>query len=265
MKLSAKIAVAAALGLGAANAFATISLPTSGNGTLMLSLFSNSDDTPFSYAFDTGLTFNSLTPTFLSTPGTTTFNLTGLATDFASAAGQAALSNLVFDVTASAQTGGVATAGGFHLDTTFAPSVSLATITSIQSGAINSAVGTDNSFLSNFGATNPSFTTSPTAENYLNATYNSQLNTFAVNAAAGVGNSLAFYQLANNRGTSSPGQTPVVYAGTWSVNLTNDTLSYTVPSSAVPLPPSVWLMVSGLAGVAILGRRRKDGKSAVAV
>lgn len=257
MKLPVKLAVSAALTLASAGAFA-VTLPSTGDGSLTLTLFSTNDGTPFSYAFDTGLTFSQATPALLNTPGTTlTFNLTGLSADLASTAGQAALTNgLVFDVTAASATGGITTVGALKLETTFDPSVSLATISAIQSGAISAAEGANNKWLTNFGATNPSFTTNTADANYANANYNASLETFAVNAAASTSSALPFYELTNNRGTTSVGNT-TTYAGTWSIDLTADTLTYTVAGAAVPLPPSVWLMISGLAGLAVLGRRRK--------
>jgi hypothetical protein len=257
MKFSVKLAVSAAMTLASAGSYAAISLPSGGDGSLTLTLFSTNDGTPFSYAFDTGLTLSQLTTAALNAPGTTlNFSLTGLAGDLS--ANSAATPNLVYDVTAAGQSGSIAKAGSFTLATTFDPGVSLATIAALQSGAVASAVNTNNTWLSNFGSTNPSFTTTTADANYANANYNAALNTFAVNAAAGTGNSLSFYELVSNKSTTSLIQTPTVFAGTWSINLSSDTLTYSVPgSSPVPLPPSVWLMISGLAGVAVLGRRRK--------
>jgi len=257
MKFSVKLAVSAAFTLASAGSYAGISLPSTGDGSLTLTLFSTNDGTPFSYSFDTGYTLSQLTSAAFSTPGSTlNFSLTGLAGDLS--ANSSATPNLVYDVTAAGQTGSIAKAGSFTLATTFDPGVSQATIAGSTSGAVASAVNTNNNWLSNFGATNPSFTTNSADANYANANYGVGLNTFGYNAASSTANSLSFYELVSNKSTTSTVQTPTVFAGTWSINLATDTLTYSVPGSApVPLPPSVWLMISGLAGVAVLGRRRK--------
>jgi hypothetical protein len=255
MNLSVKLAVSTALTLASAGAFA-VTLPTTGNGSLTLTLFSTNDGTPFSYSFDTGTLFSQNSPALLSTPGfSVTYSLTGLAADLAANPGAVA-NGLVFDVTAASSTGSIATAGAFKLETTFDPSVSLATVQAIQSGAVAAANGHNNTFLTNLSG-NPDFTTNTSGADYANANYNASLNTFAVNAASSTNNSLPFYLLVSGRGTTSA-TTTTQYAGSWTINLTNDTLTYSVPGGApVPLPPSIWLMVSGLAGVALLSRRRK--------
>jgi hypothetical protein len=257
MNLSVKLAVGAALTVASVGAFAN-SLPSSGDGSLYVTIFSEDDGTPFSYAFDTGTTFSQNSVAALSAPGTKiVYNLTGLAADLA-ANPAAKAGGLVFDVTAASQTGSIATVGGFHLETTFDTSVSLATIQGIQSGAVAAAEGHNNQYLTNI-TTNPFFTTNTSDPAYANGNYNAALETFTVNAAGSTSSSLPFYVLTSGRATTSIGTT-TQYAGTWSVDLTADTLTYTVAggTAPVPLPASVWLMISGLAGVAVLGRRRKS-------
>ncbi|HXP66146.1 MAG TPA: VPLPA-CTERM sorting domain-containing protein [Steroidobacteraceae bacterium] len=256
MNVSVKLAVGAALTLASVGAFA-VSLPTTGDGSLVLTLFSENDSTPFSYAFDTGTTFSQNGVAALSAPGTKiVYNLAGLAADLA--ANPAAVSGgLVFDVTAASTTGSIAKAGSFSLETTFDPSVGLANVASIQSGGISQANGHNNIFLGSF-TSNPSFTTNPTDSNYANAIYDNGLETFVFSAAGSTDSALPFYLMVSGKGTTSA-TTTTQYAGTWSIDLSKDTLTYTVAGGAapVPLPASVWLMISGLAGVAVLGRRRK--------
>jgi hypothetical protein len=251
-----KLAVAGALTLASASAFA-VNLPTTGNGSAVLTLFSTDDTTPFSYTFDLGINFNDVLANY-STPGfTKSFSLTGLAADLA--ANPAAQANLVFDVTSASTTGSVATVGGFKLITTFDPATTSAAIGAITTGALSQANGHNNTFLTNFGATNPSFTTNPADTNYANANYNTVLNTFptGTNVAASTSSALPFYELVSAKGTTTLA-TSTNLGGTWTINLSTDMLTYTVPGGSVPLPASVWLLISGLAGMFVLGRRRKD-------
>jgi hypothetical protein len=258
MNLSVKLAVGAALTLASVGAFA-VTLPTTGDGSLVLTLLSTNDSTPFSYAFDTGTTFSQNGVAALSAPGTKiVYNLTGLATDLA-ANPAAVAGGLVFDVTASSSKGSIAVAGSFGLETTFDPAtVTLANVASIQSGGISAANTHNNTFLGSF-TSNPSFTTNTTDSNYANGVYNAGLETFAFNAAGSTDSALPFYLMVSGRGNTSA-NTTTLYAGTWSIDLSKDTLTYTVAggTAPVPLPASVWLMISGLAGVAVLGRRRKN-------
>ena len=67
--------------------------------------------------------------------------------------------------------------------------------------------------------------------------------------------------------TTTAIQTPVTFAGLFSINLATDTLTYTVPGSGtspVPLPAGVWLLLSGLAGMGVFGRRRNDAAGTAA-
>jgi hypothetical protein len=250
-----KLAVGSALALAASSAFATVSLPSAATGgSLTLTLFSNDDTTPFSYAFDTGLTLSTLGS--LPTSGSESWSLTGLATDLSGFGGT---SNLVFDVSAAGQAAGnpAKTAGLYHFATTFDPSVSLATITAITNGPIETAVGNNNSWLGAFGAGQTSFSTSTADANYANAKYPSNYNAFGNNAASSVGTALPFYELTQAKGaTGVTSAAPSTFAGTWSVNLSTDMLTYTV--APVPLPAGVWLLLSGLTGMGLLGRRRRD-------
>ena len=80
-----------------------------------------------------------------------------------------------------------------------------------------------------------------------------------MNIAAAVGSSLEFYSITsvpNGRTTISSGAD---LGGKWSFNLLTDTLTWSPNTvSAVPVPPAVWLFLSGLIGVALTARRRSS-------
>jgi hypothetical protein len=283
MKLTLKLAVGAALTIASLGAFAQVAvptppytnlnLPTSNNGSATLTLFSTNDGTPFSYSFNLGLNFNDLLASNgMNTPGTTlTWSLTGLATDLT---GYTAASSLVFDVSAGGQHGSVnTTAGAVKLLTTMDPTVTVATILTETNQSLLSAVtqgvhylgagigstGTLNAATTGYtGTSNPYFTTTVTDPGYANANYGQGYNQLFVNTAASVATALPFYELITAKGATGTLASAVAEAGTWAINLTNDTLTYSVPANtAVPLPASIWLLLSGLAGATVLGRRGK--------
>lgn len=263
MKPLIKIALGGALAALSAGAFAqTVVLPSaSTGGSLTLTLFSNNDATPFSYAFNLGLTMSQLSTLPTAAGSSQSFSLTGLSSDlsaYTTAGG--ATSSLVFDVTgAQAGIGSPIThAGIIQVAITTDPSVSLSTLQGLANQAVEGAESINTTWLTNFGTTNPSYTTSTAAANYANANYNSSLNTFAFNSASSTSNALPFYQLLTAKGAASTTiQAPIAYAGLWSINLSTDMLTYSVPGAAVPLPAGVWLLLSGLAGLGVLSRRRK--------
>jgi hypothetical protein len=254
MKHLVKAAVGGIVALASAGAFAQPVLPTTGDGSVTLTLFSTNDSTPFSYSYNMGLTLSQLS-TLPTAPGTSqSWSLTGLASDLSGFAGT---SNLVFDVTAAAATGSIATAGSFKLASTFDPvTAPPATVAGTTSGALSAAEGHNNTWLSNWGGgtANNQFTNNAAAANYANANYGAGLNTFSYNAAASTGTALPFYELVSKMGSTSIATTST-FAGVFTIDLSSDTLTYTVPSS-VPLPAGVWLLVSGLAGLGVFGRRR---------
>jgi len=277
MNMTVKLAIGTALALTSAGAFAqTVPTPpyttvnTGPNGSLMLTLFSTNDATPFSYSFNTGLNFNDVNVAGMNTPGLTlTWSLTNLATDLGTSAGVAALANgLVFDVSA-ASAGALATAGGLKILTTADPtSVTLANVAATTAGILQSSVAQNTTFLTALGGAgmtgatpvNGYYTSTTIDPTYANANYNQTYNNLGFTAAGSTSSALPFYLMTNaaRSTTTTPIVAPTVDAGTWTINLTADTLTYSVGGSSVPLPASLWLLMSGVAGVLVLGRRRKD-------
>jgi len=259
MKHFVKLALGT-LALASSAAFAQApSLPSSGNGSVTLTLFSTNDATPFSYSYNLGLTMSQLS-TLPTAAGTSqSWSLTGLSTDLA---GYSAASSLVFDVSGASQSGNPArTNGAVKFATTVDSSVSAATLAALVNGGPEAAEAANNTWLTNWsGTANNQFTTNTAATNYANANYGAAEGAWAFNAASSVSNSVPFYELMTaTGGTTTTIQTPVTFAGLFSINLATDTLTYTVPgTSPVPLPAGVWLLLSGLAGMGVFGRRRND-------
>ena len=259
MKNFVKLALGT-LALASSVAFAQApSLPSSGDGSVTLTLFSTNDATPFSYSYNLGLTVSQLS-TLPTSGAPQTWSLTGLAADLSGFSGT---SSLVFDVSGASSSGSpVKTAGAVKFATTVDPSVTAATLATLTNGGPEGTEAVNNTWLTNWsGTANNQFTTNPSAANYANANYGSAEGFWAFNAASSVSNSVPFYELLTAKGgTTTTIQTPVQFAGLFSVNLANDTLTY----SPVPLPAGVWLLLSGLAGMGVFGRRRNDVNGAAA-
>jgi hypothetical protein len=267
MKHFVKLALGT-LALASSAAFAQApSLPSAATtgGSLTLTLFSTNDGTPFSYSYNLGLTMNQLSTLPTAAGSSQSWSLTGLSTDLTGFTGT---SNLVFDVSGASASGNAArAAGAIKFATTVDSSVSAATLAALTNGGPEAAESANNTWLTNWsGTANNQSTTNPSATNYANANYGTAEQTWAFNAASSVSNSVSFYELATALGgTTTTIQTPTQFAGLFSINLSNDTLTYSVPgTSPVPLPAGVWLLLSGLAGMGVFGRRRNDVNGAAA-
>jgi hypothetical protein len=84
----------------------------------------------------------------------------------------------------------------------------------------------------------------------------------SMHTAGFVGTALNFYSVANDTNdpfSSATGNATVTkYAGTWLLS-SSGVLTYDVSGGApVPLPAAVWLLLSGIAGVGTISRRRKN-------
>jgi len=272
MNLAIKSAVAAAL-LGAVSmsAFgATVNVtpppsgpapsPSVGNGGLMLEIFdttTNHYDTLW-LGGDLGTFTSSATPA-----GGVTFDY-GKVSNFGSlfTATDVSSGQVNFVVAAS----NTSVAGGNVLITTLsAKQPTLFTNAAIQNAATAIQNGvTLFDATSGCNSVNPCGATSTTDPNYLgnqlNGRYNSGLPTTANAAGIVGGTGVGFYTLTQTQ--AGPGNgTKVQFAnasgnGIWAVDASGD-VTYTIPgASAVPLPAAIWLLGSGLVGLAGVGRRR---------
>ena len=70
----------------------------------------------------------------------------------------------------------------------------------------------------------------------------------------GVGALAAYWQVARRSFRRYSTYRGATFAGVFTIDLAADTLTYSV--APVPLPAGVWLLLSGLAGLGVFGRRR---------
>jgi hypothetical protein len=236
-------ALVAALALGAAgSAFANTSL--SPTGTIVADVYDGV--TGDSFVFDTGLTTSSFNGN-----GSYSFNLSSDANyqAFMSAV-SANASGLQYDVVGLSKAGANAAIGDKVLTT--ASGIGASVLNSKVAGAL--AVGgtyysSVNSWSSNT-ATSAFVNTSGDAASFgpFDANWQAQL---ALNDLATVGTAMSFYSATMNN-TRSGNATLATFAGTW--NLVGNTLTY----SAVPIPASWGLLLSGLALMGVIARRGKS-------
>jgi hypothetical protein len=278
MKLSVKhILAVGALAVASASAFADAVVPNGGvisgnsattpvgdDGGLVFSLFSKNPDTAFSLNNYLGLTLNSIVPTEMDQAGLTlTWHVEGLS----NLPGSVAPSDLVWGVTAS-DNGSLNTNASIRLATTV--DVAGGSATSLTNGQIANVTNTWNTTVTptnNAQNTSPvDFTTTAGSPTDLQQQLNTNDGAAGFSWTAGLSNPLAMYLFTQSggRGTTNNASTALLYAGTWSFDLATASLTYTVAGGApVPLPAALWLLLSGLTGIGVIGRR-KGTQAAVA-
>ena len=268
MNLIIKAAIGAALtGAASMSAFATTVTPPAsgptpdpgfGAGGLVVEVWDASTSTSLSEWL--GPTLASFGGT-AATPGTQDYGILGGSATFNSlfSASEIAAGNVNFVVEAT---------------NSLAPATPIAdtTVASLGTGAIRgsalvgltSSIGTGIAAIMNGSSAcnnvNPCTATSTSAPGYaVNYLGLGSLGPAKTDGTAG-GAALSFYQIAF-AGNNTTAQTPVQFASsagaaTWTLSSTGD-LVYSVPgASAVPLPAAIWLLGSGLLGLAGVGRRK---------
>jgi hypothetical protein len=202
-------------------------------------------------------------------PGGSSMETAGFTLDFGTLAnystvfGASSATNIQYHVTAADSTGG--TFNGRRVATTAA----LGSEFTITTPRVRDAASAQRDFIELWfngiggcNGTNPCIATSSTDGQFAGVdSFGSQLNgQLPVSAAATVGTSLGFYLLSSQNTATQPGlvdryESALGGLGQWLLNASGQ-LTYSVGSAVVPLPAAVWLLLSGLLGVATVARRR---------
>jgi hypothetical protein len=257
MRIKNSLAVlAGAVALAVAGGAMAQTTSTGANGTIFVNIIDTTNNT--SFIFDTGLTLASFAdPTSYST---------NLATNTASSTAYAAF------------IAGETPGGGDVLDYSvigaYTPSSGspqyVADITSVS--APNVTAGNNGkyvwqqpgSFLSQVnnpaGGATYNGATAAAADGWATGGYEANLTgKTGVSDNAAIGTALNFYSVITTSASSSRGGASVsTFTGQWDLTSAG-LLTYTEPSSTVPLPTPLVLMLSGLGLLGLVGRRRQSG------
>jgi hypothetical protein len=155
--------------------------------------------------------------------------------------------------------GNALTAGGNEVISTLSTAPATIANSAVQNGAtaLTTLIGNFNS-IAGCNSVNPCGATSTTA-----AGYNAPITAIGAGTTTGTvgGAAVGFYDLVQlktglGNGTISP-ISNATGQGTWSVSATGD-IQYTIAGgTAVPVPAAIWLLGSGILGLAGVGRRKK--------
>ena len=248
MKL--KFLVAALAFAAASPTFAAIADGSTGNGQLFMSVWDPVAQT--SYIRNLNVDMN----TFIANGNTQGYSLNYAADSVLSGAyNLASNTNLVYNVAALDSTGGTVVGGQRYLSTTNATQ---AVVQQTSNSNLTAGFSTVNNYVQAVSNVNPNNSSAWSAADglaYFGSGFKTNWNSKAsFNSTAAVGTDLNFYALQASSTAGLAKITGTPFAGSWNLG-TNGTLSYSV--AAVPLPPAVWLLGSGLIGMVGVARRSR--------
>jgi hypothetical protein len=256
MNTIAKVSAASALALGFGVAHASILYPASGGDVLLFAEVLNGTSVVGSYAGDTGVHIGSTIPTGTILSSSADTNLNTLLTVAASAG-----NTLEWAVEGGtvASSGNWTSTDQYVTTLTNGPSQLASRTGGNTTQWSNGLTGTIDVIDQNSHGTNSVFATSLAAGGLYDVSSANNIANWYANGSAtaqtGIGSSTELYKVTMGAGQTSN----IVLTGLGTVSLTNSGLTFSTGGgggSTVPLPAAVWLLGSGLLGLAGVGRRK---------